>query len=269
MLLERLELSTGFQSLFTIAPKSRVSRPQLTLLAGDLKELHTETQAFLNFEPYITGPENLPWMFAKYILTLNGQNKSKNSNLSIQKSNISKTLFNKLLKEAGLKPWADLPISAMTKALNAMLVSYLDGRDASPSEEESVTKQLSIMVKKAAENYKVSSKSLSPSAFALLLSQISSLWYPDLSHEEGEKKLVSSVEASSKDNGGNSNSLRKQLLKALGESEVVNLLALVHNPLGQIYSAYCSNSSKMEFRSFLQLYTDFEVFPDIISRARL
>lgn len=58
-------------------------------------------------------------------------------------------------------------------------------------------------------------------------------------------------------------------METLKDKEIVNLLGEVHLSLVMYYRIYQDSKSFMNITSFLKFFQDFDIFPTMISKAKL
>ena len=65
------------------------------------------------------------------------------------------------------------------------------------------------------------------------------------------------------------NQMISQLLLKLDNQDMINLLTLLHRSIIDIYRIYADNKGYMDFYQYVNFCSDYDIFPDMATKASL
>lgn len=109
--------------------------------------------------------------------------------------------------------------------------------------------------------------------FLKTLELISKKVFPDVPLQEGFNRLLDEhilkLESQLCEEKNTNSKAIYELMEEFKNDEVIEALTLVQRSVFYYYKAYANNSLQMSFAGFIKFCKDFEVFPDIASKAKL
>lgn len=269
VLLERLELSKGFQEIShklkkqSLLPSPDVIHQVLYPESDNIDEfsriteenqensedqsemgLSVSAQAALKLEEYM---EKLQHIFQAYCSYGEPMNTTK----------MTGTKLVKMMRDCGI-----------IKSLRNESISSIKHYSDSMLTKENVDILFSIVSDKKKNNGKLDFKQ-----FLQALEQIAQKVFPEQALDDSLTRIVTEyilkLENNWNDERGVSSSGIKNQMESLRDPKVIEILSVVHRSIIFYYRAYSNPAGLLEFDGFLKFCKDFAIFPDLIAKAKL
>jgi hypothetical protein len=265
VMLERMELSRGFQTYYRRKPSRGSLMPQKDVLdhvlqTPEVQSLHESEPLNLDengaaaLEVNIDRLKELFQSFCSYGEPMN-TTKLKSSKLL------------KLFKDSGVEVdgMGKGGIKLTTADIDIVCAKLASCHARSPPKKAGFSSH-NYLSKPAAGD-----KRLDFSQFLKAIELIAIKLRPDIQVEEAVLALVDTLlqQDVPRTSRGSQSELATQLMEMLKDAETVQALSLVHRSVVFYYRHYSDTRGFLNFSSFIKFCRDFSVFPDVVPKSRL
>lgn len=268
ILLERMELSQEKKTSYTSRPRTArdsllpprdVIEKILNVQVPDTEDIYQNTEVRRSTQELDKSMESLQRVFQSYC--------SYGEPMNTTKLKSSKLI--KMLKDCGVLDASES--AAISKVEVDLIFSKLTGTHANPTTKSTRSgfapkSHLSLHANNVAGR-------MDFPQFLKALELLSEKLYPGLSANEAFMNLIDNCILQLDNEGNTQRGLNSQyvntLMDMLKDENMIEALGIVHKMFTPYYLYYADTHGFMNFTQFIKFCKDFQIFPDVVSKAKL